>query len=534
MTGEDVLATSPLLFAHRGREGRLVAGDARSGARFRLSGARAATIVTAFLEPRSVASAIADGFELEELCEARGAGILIPEPELARLSLWERNGWSRPSHLLFSQSDIRYLESDDAMDDSAALRVQRRATVEEYATAQEAPDPRWLAGGAALDLPEPPEVRCDLSALVSRRSVRGFAASPPTARELAGVMHAATRSFRAAAADRAGGDPFRLLNSFYSWAHLFVVSAGGGRRPAGRLRVRLDREPPAAVGRPAERRRCARLHPGPAGVLGPGFVIFIVADLRRYAWLYRHSRAYIHVLIQVGELGQELLMAATDLGLGGWPSPAVHESRSARCSGCRTTTMRSTSFPWSSSAGPREFRPHKHGPPRPPEHRQDPSSSRATSRSSNVTGSLMRSKAIRVRGPRPRMATTSPGRARARPAAMASRRSSTTSRVPPPARRAPASSPDKATIGGSPFRLEPQRTRWSASARAALPVSSRTSRAPLAISPMTMISRAPRRAATSQRGGRHLPHAVWRMGEVHHNVEGLSGVYGLEPSRRAR
>ena len=58
------------------------------------------------------------------------------------------------------------------------------------------------------------------------------------------------------------------------------------------------------------------------------FVVFVVADFRSYAWLYRQSRAYLHVLMQVGELGQELLTAATELELGGWTAPAVHESRS--------------------------------------------------------------------------------------------------------------------------------------------------------------------------------------------------------------
>jgi SagB-type dehydrogenase family enzyme len=66
---------------------------------------------------------------------------------------------------------------------------------------------------------------------------------------------------------------------------------------------------------------------GQRGIQGTGFVVFVVADLHGYAWLYRHSRAYIHLLIQVGELGQEMLMAATELGLAGWVTPAVHESR---------------------------------------------------------------------------------------------------------------------------------------------------------------------------------------------------------------
>jgi hypothetical protein len=39
------------------------------------------------------------------------------------------------------------------------------------------------------------------------------------------------------------------------------------------------------------------------------------------------------VLVQVGELGQELLMAAGERGLAGWTSPALHESRTAELLG---------------------------------------------------------------------------------------------------------------------------------------------------------------------------------------------------------
>jgi SagB-type dehydrogenase family enzyme len=143
------------------------------------------------------------------------------------------------------------------------------------------------------------------------------------------VLWAATESFRMIAGDRAGGDPFRLLNSLYSWAHLFVVVQDVEDVPRGVFeydwkehRLLTGPEPPADEAILA----CVQ---GQRWVLGPGFVVFVVADLRGYAWLYRHSRAYVHVLIQLGELGQELLMAATELGLGGWTTPAVHESKAA-------------------------------------------------------------------------------------------------------------------------------------------------------------------------------------------------------------
>jgi SagB-type dehydrogenase family enzyme len=329
MTGDEVLTTSPLLFGYCGRNGRLAACDGRRGTRFRLAGGRAAEIVSAFLEPRSVEAAVRDGFTLAELGEAREAGILVSEEESKPASLWERNGWSRPAYLMFSQMDIPYRESPDGMDDLAALTVERRATIEEYQGAQPYPQPGPLSRGAPIELPSPEPATPRLSALTSRRSARGFSPTAPRAEAMAGVLHAATDSFRTVAADRAGGDPFRLLNSFYSWAHLFViVQKVDGLRPGVYEYDWTEHRLLEAAGAPADDAVLASVQ-GQRGVLGAGFVVFVVADLRGYAWLYRHSRAYLHVLMQVGELGQEILMAATQLGLVGWTTPAIHESRAA-------------------------------------------------------------------------------------------------------------------------------------------------------------------------------------------------------------
>jgi len=324
---EGRLTTSATLFAYPGRDGRLAVFDGRHGTRFRLTGDRAAEIVSAFLEPRSAESAQVDGFTAEELEEAQAAGILVPEAEPGGWALWERNGWSRPSYLVFSQMDIPYWEESAGNGDRAELTGMRRAAVERYQEVEPYPEPSPLADGGAIDLPPPPEITRTLSALTSRRSARGFPQAPPSGEQLAGVLHTATESFRAVADDRAGGDPFRLLNSFYSWAHLFVVVQSVEGVPSGTYEYdwRVHRLIKAADS-PADDDLLASVQ-GQRGILGTGFVIFVVADLRGYAWLYRHSRAYIHLLIQVGELGQELLMAATELDLAGWVTPAVHESR---------------------------------------------------------------------------------------------------------------------------------------------------------------------------------------------------------------
>jgi SagB-type dehydrogenase family enzyme len=318
-----------MLFGYRGRDGRLAATDAQRGTRFRLTGDRAAEIVTAFLQPRSIASAERDGFTAHELNEAQEAGILISEDEERAASLWERNGWSRAAFLTFSQMDLPYRETTEQNGGRSQLTRLRRAAVEEYQGTEAYPEPRPLAGGEAIDLPAPPAIEPALSALTSRRSARGFPQAPPSGEQLSGVLHAATRSFRAVDADRAGGDPFRLLNSFYSWAHPFVVvqDVEGVQRGVYEYDWREHRLVGAAA--PPSKEALLASVQGQRGILGTGFVVFLVADLRGYAWLYRHSRAYIHILIQVGELGQEMLMAATELGLAGWVTPAVHESRSA-------------------------------------------------------------------------------------------------------------------------------------------------------------------------------------------------------------
>jgi SagB-type dehydrogenase family enzyme len=328
VNADERLTTSPLLFGYRGRNGRLTALEARGGHRFRLTSTRAAEIVTAFLEPSSIAAAESRGFDAEELREARNAGILVSERE-ASSDLWERSGWSRAAYLLFSQMDIPFRESGDAMDDRDALTGRRRAAVEEYQRGEPYPQPEPLVAGPPVALPAPPPRTAPLSALTSRRSVRAFSRRPPGADQLAGVLWAATESFRMVAADRAGGDPFRLLNSLYSWAHLFVVVQDVADVPRGIFEYDW-REHRLLTGAqaPADEDLLGCVQ-GQRWVLGPGFAVFVVADLRGYAWLYRHSRAYVHVLIQLGELGQELLMAATEHGLGGWTTPAVHESKAA-------------------------------------------------------------------------------------------------------------------------------------------------------------------------------------------------------------
>ncbi len=327
----ETLTTSPLLFSYTGRDGRLVTWEGRSGVRFRLSSPRAVEMVLSFLEPQR-GDPFCVGATNEELAAAREAGLLISSEENERVSIWERHGWSRPAYLMLTQMDLPYLESPAADEDVDAVRGRRRAVIEQYETAEPYPEPALLASGQELSLPAPAPVQRSLSALTARRSVRAFAGAP-SAEQLASVLHAATAGFRTVAEDRRDPDRFRLLNSFYSWAHLFVVVQRVTGLAAGVFEYDWSANSllqAATSPSDAELLACVQ---GQRWALGPGFIVFVVADLRGYAWLYRHSRAYMHLLMQAGELGQELLMAATEVGLGGWTTPAVHESRVAELLG---------------------------------------------------------------------------------------------------------------------------------------------------------------------------------------------------------
>jgi SagB-type dehydrogenase family enzyme len=333
VNGNDRLTTSPMLFGHRAASGRLGVLDARTGVRGRLTDARGAELMLAFLEPRSLESAVSEGWSLDDIQEARAAGLLVAEEEYGRLAPWERSGWSRPAYLLFSQTNLEYAESPQGVRDLAEVTAERRSAVADYEQVEGYPVPGLLAAGRAIDLPPPTEHPPRLGGLTARQSVRAFSREPPRAAQLGDVLHAATQSHRLIAADRASGDPFRLLNSLYSWAHLFVVVQDVAGLPPGVFEYdwREHRLVTSAES-PGEEELLACVQ-GQRWVLGAGFALFVVADLGGYAWLYRHSRAYVHVLIQLGELGQEILMTATELGLGGWTSPAVHESRTARALG---------------------------------------------------------------------------------------------------------------------------------------------------------------------------------------------------------
>jgi SagB-type dehydrogenase family enzyme len=323
------LTTSPFFFVHPGSGGN-AATDVLSNRTWRDLSLDVFRIQQFFLEPRSLAEAEADGFTAQVVEQAAEIGLLI-KPE-ASPQLWEAHNWSRAAFTEFSQTDLEYLEPVKTTRTDDELKTFRRQTLRGMQEGGGYPAPLLAEGTRTVPLPAfnaEAEPGPSLNSRLKRRCLRSFSAEPVPAPVLANILYRVTQQLRAGESHRATGDPFAILDSLYSWINLYLgVQAVEGLAPgfyqydvaAHSLRLVRDECTPEDI------RACNSEQPW---IRGGGFCVFLVAQWERYQWPYRHSRAYLHLLIQAGEFGQLILDELSRYGLGAWMTPAVHESRCA-------------------------------------------------------------------------------------------------------------------------------------------------------------------------------------------------------------
>ncbi|MFK0278815.1 nitroreductase family protein [Ensifer sp. NPDC090286] len=287
-----------------------------------------------FLDPKSRQEAELSGIMPEAIDAALENRILIPadDPSLPNMRLWEDRRWSRVAYLAFSQQNLRYLEPTEGDPLIHDLIEFRRSSISDYLDVSAYP-PRHLVKAPLAIIELPPQPRrpdADLDALMRRRSVRSFSSEPVDLETFTRVLSEATHYVRVADASKRSGDPFFLLNSFYTWLEIYVVVQGveGLRRGAYQYDMNGNRLLAIDWDIPDDHILTCIQHQNWIG--GAGFCVFISVDWLRYLWVYRHARAYVNLVIQLGEIGQELLQAAYRYGLAGWPTPAVHESNCAK------------------------------------------------------------------------------------------------------------------------------------------------------------------------------------------------------------
>jgi hypothetical protein len=278
MNRSPTLTTNPSLFAY-GEDGVTVS---------------VVEVAEFFLEPHTIEEAIAAGFESDELEMARKVGLVVPTdtPSYQVARLWEDRGWSRAAFLMRSAlhrgpADLDQRPQPDAWSPTVLGQVSL---------------PR-------VDVTAP----VSLDALVHRRTRRAFANEPMRLEAFSEVLL------------RVGGAP--------SWLDAFVVV-----QDVDGLDQAVYRYEPAdhlleLVGAsPDEADLLAAVNSQP-WVKGSGACAFLVVQWNPCSALHPGSRAYVDVLIRVGELAQEMLHAVYHVGAGAWGTPALHETASRKLLG---------------------------------------------------------------------------------------------------------------------------------------------------------------------------------------------------------
>jgi SagB-type dehydrogenase family enzyme len=328
--GPDRTVTSPLFFAHERREEQQCALGLATGERLRAVSARAWELLYFHLAARTAEESEAAGFSAAEREQALTAGLVVDAdaPTTQDMFRWESNRWSRAAYLLYSQQDLPYVEPVGEGKKLSVLSDFRRDQIAGFLAEAGYPERFRVDPVAEFPLPVPDEpITYSLDSMLGRRSVRKFAATAVPARTLGALLHHATANVRLAEDSKASGDPYYLLNSFYTWLHVYVVVQGVEGVPRGVYQYDFARNTLLATGAEPSDKELAETIQGQSWIGGGGVSLFVTVQWDRYQWLYRHSRAYINLLIQIGEFAQEVLQAAYQLGLAGWLTPAVAESR---------------------------------------------------------------------------------------------------------------------------------------------------------------------------------------------------------------
>lgn len=326
-----MLITSPLFFVTPA-DVRWKAIDASTGDAFARLAPEIFQVASYFLTPCDRSQAEQSGLRPEAIDAALDARIVLnlDDPSLRAMRRWEDNRWSRMAYLAFTQQDLGYAEPTADDPPIASLIDFRRRSIQAYLDISDYPSRHLNDPLEAVVLPEQsrrPDI--DLDSLISRRSVRSFSPGSIDLQTFTSILWDSTHFVRVADESKKGGDPFYLLNSFYTWLEIYVVVQGVEGLRRGAYQYDMNDNKLLAIAWDVKDESILPCIQHQNWIDGGGFCVFIAVDWMRYLWVYRHSRAYINLVIQLGEIGQEILQSAYHNGLAGWPTPAVHESNCA-------------------------------------------------------------------------------------------------------------------------------------------------------------------------------------------------------------
>lgn len=274
-----------------------------------------------------------DNIDSDTVSLGQASGILVPA-DIEGFN-WEEKNWSRAAYLTFSQMDLQYEEPEAETASLKELNDYRRKSMGDSLAESHYPEIDLVDTDTVISLKAPTEeeAQIDLDGLMRRKSVRSFADTPVSFQDFSYILHESTMNIRVAADSQASGDPFYILNSFYCWVKLYIVVQGVKGIERGIYQYDPIRHELRLIRKGVEDEEVYECIQHQYWIKNAGFCIFISSHWERYMWVYRHSRAYINLMIQSGELGQEIYVAANKRMLGGWGTPAISESVAANLLG---------------------------------------------------------------------------------------------------------------------------------------------------------------------------------------------------------
>lgn len=238
-------------------------------------------------------------------------------PRRPRVDPWET--WDPAAGLLhFSSKDLPYREPQ-----ATRAVLERRARREAMPTID-----RRARSGTVVSLPHPQTDGEFARVVLERRTWRRFASTPMTLEALATLLGVACGVRFWVEVKQIGRFALKTYPSGGAQHPLEVYVAARNIRglPQGLYRYAADRHQLDCVRRGATRRRIERYLRMQGWYANASALFLISAVVPRTQWKYRFPRAYKVVLAEAGHLCQNLLLAATWLGLAPFCTMAFADS----------------------------------------------------------------------------------------------------------------------------------------------------------------------------------------------------------------
>jgi|GEM_PF-3060240 len=322
--------TSPGIFLHP-TYNKQIAVNLSDPTRYSIISPKSLELLSQLLKPMTYAQIIKLGYEQELVKDLIEEHLIVDtqSEEYKGLFLWEYYNWQRAAFLQFSQTNLAY--ADEVLgEDVSQWLSSRRSLINSY-TADESYPLRYRFPHTSNDqILKSRNNQIDFNAIRDRRSCRSFSQKKVAFKEFETILTNSTQSVRIAEQSQTSGDPLYKFNSFYSWLSVFVYVQNVENLKQGLYFYDVESSKLSFIDDSLNDLLISKLVQGQEWIKGGGFCIFITVDWKRYMWTYRHARAYINLLIQIGELAEEFLIYAYSNNLAGWLTPAVSETMASK------------------------------------------------------------------------------------------------------------------------------------------------------------------------------------------------------------